>query len=202
MQERAFCRVGGERSLPFTARLVCATNRDLEEDVRRGRFREDLYYRVNVIPVTVPPLRERHEDILPLLQRYLRTFAERFGSPARRLTVAAEEFALEWPWPGNVRELVNRVERAVALADSPQIGVDELFPERAAAGREEDGGLVTLSEVRDAAEKRHIERVLARTGGRIAETARLLGISRTTLWEKMRRYGIAEPHAFPTESGS
>jgi len=199
VQDRAFCRVGGERPLPFTARLVCATNRDLEGDVRSGRFREDLWYRINVIPVTVPPLRERHEDILPLLHHYVREFAERFGSPARGVTTAAEEFALEWPWPGNVRELVNRVERAVALADSPQIGIEDLFPERVSTPAEAGAGerLLSLSEARDAAEKRHIERALARTGGRMSETARLLGISRTTLWEKMRRHGIVEPDGGP-----
>jgi DNA-binding NtrC family response regulator len=197
VQDRTFFRVGGEQPLPFAARLVCATNRNLEADVRSGRFREDLYYRINVIPVTIPPLRERPEDILPLLHRYLREFAEKFASPARGLTTAAEEFALEWPWPGNVRELVNRIERAVALADTAQIGLEDLFPEHAAAvaAATRAGPLATLSEARDAAEKRHIERALARTGGRMSETARILGISRTTLWEKMRRYGIAEPQS-------
>lgn len=203
VQDRTFCRVGGETPVAFTARLVCATNRDLASDVRSGRFREDLWYRINVIPITVPPLRERHEDILPLLHHYVREFAEKFGSPVRGLTTAAEEFALEWPWPGNVRELVNRVERAVALSERPQLGIDDLFPERAgqtpAAAPEEE--LLTLSEARDATERRHIERALARTGGRIGEAARLLGISRTTLWEKMRRLGIAEPGGSLPRSG-
>ena len=114
--------MGGERARPFDARLICATNRDLEEAVTAGRFRADLDYRINVLPVRVPPLRERPEDIPLLLTRYLREFAARFEVPITGFAPAAEEAALEWSWPGNVRELVNRVERAVALAERPVIG--------------------------------------------------------------------------------
>lgn len=204
VQERSFMRVGGERPLPFTARLVCATNRDLEAEVRAGRFRADLYYRINVIPITVPPLRERHEDILPLITHYLREFADRFESPVRGLTTAAEEAAVAWHWPGNVRELVNRVERAVALATSTRLGVEDLFPERATWHRDAEGASepVTLSAARDAAERRHIRRVLVRTGGRVGEAARILGVSRTTLWEKMRRLGIADDRALRDDPAS
>ncbi len=193
VQERSFYRVGGETPVPFEARLVCATNRDLEGEVRAGRFREDLYYRINVIPVNVPPLRERREDILPLLQRYLSEFGERLGTRVAGLTPMAEEMARVWHWPGNVRELVNRVERAVALARGPRLGVEDLFPDLAASSAEaEDADApIPLVAAREAVERQHIQRVLARAGGRIGEAARLLGISRTTLWEKMRRYGLA-----------
>lgn len=182
--------MGGERALPFDARLICATNRDLEEAVTAGRFRADLDYRINVLPVRVPPLGERPEDIPLLLTRYLREFAARFEVPITGFAPAAEEAALEWSWPGNVRELVNRVERAVALAERPVIGPGDLFPELVGGGGGGERGFQTLEEARAAAERRQIERALAMTGGRIVETARLLGISRTTLCEKMRRLGL------------
>ncbi len=190
VQERSFQRVGGERPLPFAARLVCATNRELERDVEAGRFRADLYYRINVLPVRVPPLRERPEDIPPLLDRYVREFAGRFGVAVTGLAATAVEAALAWPWPGNVRELVNRIERAVALAEQPLLRAEDLFPETLGPPDPGDGRFQTLGEARAAAERRQIERALTETGGRILEAARLLGISRTTLWEKMRRLGV------------
>ncbi len=190
VQDRSFHPVGAEETRPFDARLVCATNRDLDEAVAQGRFRADLYYRINVLPVRVPPLRERPEDVPPLLTRYLREFAARFEVPVTGLAPAAEEAALEWSWPGNVRELVNRVERAVALAEQPIIGPGDLFPEMVREPASREGHFQTLEEARAAAERRQIERALALTGGRIIETARLLGVSRTTLWEKMRRLGL------------
>ncbi|MGQ9369457.1 sigma-54-dependent transcriptional regulator [Azospirillum sp. ST 5-10] len=192
VQERVFFRVGGEAPLPFAARLVCATNRDLERAVRDGAFRHDLYYRINVIPVTVPPLRARRDDVPDLLHAYLRHFAERFGRPAHHLTPAAEAAARDHDWPGNVRELRNRVERAVALAAGPAIPADALFPERAAAEPAGDGRWPPLAAVRDRAERGHIEATLDRAGGQLARAADLLGVGRTTLWEKMRRLGIAD----------
>lgn len=130
VQERVFFRVGGEKALPFSARLVCATNADLEQRVREGTFRRDLFYRLNVIPVVIPPLRDRRDDVLPLLQACLRQYADAFGRPAQRLTPRAEAAALAHDWPGNVRELRNRIERAVALATGPWVGANDLFPSR------------------------------------------------------------------------
>ncbi len=192
VQNRSFYRLGGDRPLPFEARLLCACNCDLEARVREGKFREDLYYRIHVIPVHVPPLRERPEDILPLLHRYRETFAQRFGVDVEDVSPAAEEAMLAWHWPGNVRELVNRVERAVALAAGPRLEVGDLFPERRDAPEAEpESGILSLSAARQLAERRQIQRALERCEGRILEAARLLGVSRTTLWEKMRRYGLA-----------
>ena len=194
IQERSFYRLGGEEPVPFRARLLCATNRDLAAEVRAGRFREDLFYRINVIPVQVPPLRERPEDILPLARHYLQVFARHFGVAVEDLAPEAEQALLAWSWPGNVRELVNRIERAVALAAGPRLTVADLFPEQteaAAGAATAPCAPLPLSRVREEAERHHIARALAHTGGRIAEAARLLGISRTTLWEKMRRYGLA-----------
>ena len=189
IQERDFTRVGGEKHIPFRARLVCATNFNLEREVAEGRFREDLFYRINVIPITVPPLREHPEDILALVRGYLSYFASRFERNVRSMTVAAEEAVLAHDWPGNVRELRNRVERAVAIARHPRISVHDLFPDMLGADGESE--VPTLREIRDQAEKRHIERVLALTDGQLKAAADILGVSRTTLWEKINKLGMS-----------
>lgn len=190
VQERDFTRVGGEKHITFEARLVCATNADLEREVAEGRFREDLFYRINVIPIAVPPLRDHPEDILALVRGYLTYFASRFQRDVRSLTVTAEEAVLAHDWPGNVRELRNRVERAVAIARHPRVSVHDLFPDILGADGESE--LPTLKEIRDQAERRHIERVLFLTDGQLKAAADMLGVSRTTLWEKMRKLGLSE----------
>jgi DNA-binding NtrC family response regulator len=188
LQERAFTRVGGETAIKSGARIICATNIDLEAAIAEGRFRRDLYYRINVIPVVIPPLRDRSDDILPLAQRFVREFVETFDRDIHGFTPAAEQAMLEHSWPGNVRELRNRVERAVALAQAPRIGVEGLFPGEAV----ESGGasFSTLAEVRHRAERHHIRAVLAGAGGRIEEAAEVLGVSRSTLFDKMRKLDI------------
>jgi DNA-binding NtrC family response regulator len=189
LHDRTFHRLGGKTPLICQARVICSTNRDLEALVAGGAFREDLFYRINVIPVTIPPLRTRPDDILPLLRGYVRHFSETFDRSVRGLTSPAEEVALGHPWPGNVRELRNRVERAVALADQPWLGLADLFPDLARGDACQGGRVTTLAEAREAAERRQIERALEQTDGRVAKAAELLGVSRTTLWEKMRRIG-------------
>jgi DNA-binding NtrC family response regulator len=190
VQERVFSRLGGESLLRFDARLVCATNADLEALVEAGRFRRDLYYRINVIRVPVPSLRQRQDDIVPLLRHYVGHFAEGFGREVRGLTAQAETIALAHHWLGNVRELRNRVERAVALATGPWIAAADLFPDLELAAAP-DASLASLATVRETAERHHIQAALAQTGGQMQKAAELLGISRTTLWEKMRRLGLA-----------
>jgi len=190
IEDRSFYRVGGERSVPFEARLICATNQDLEAAVRRGAFREDLFFRINVIPVAVPPLRERSADISLLLHRFVHEFAALMSREVEGVSALAEEAALAHDWPGNVRELRNRMERAVALAHGPWIMPGDLFPE-VGHGREGAASeIVSLSEVKDAAERRQILRALQATNGQVMKAAELLGVSRTTLWEKMRRLKI------------
>ena len=190
IQERVFTRVGGETPVKTTARIVCATNADLERAVAEGRFRGDLYYRINVISVSIPPLRERQEDILPLAQQFIREFSKRFDRNTYGLTPAAETALLEHSWPGNVRELRNCVERAVALSEASWIGVEALFP--SPAGETAGAGLQyrTLAEVRWRAERDHIRTVLACAGQRAEDAAKLLGISRSTLFEKMRKLDV------------
>ncbi|MFC1672678.1 sigma-54-dependent transcriptional regulator [Pseudomonadota bacterium] len=197
LQERSFNRVGGKDSIAFPARIITATNVDLAERVRDGRFREDLFYRINVIHIDIPALSKRKEDILPLLRQYVMSYVEAFSSPIRGLTSLAEEAALEHLWPGNVRELRNRVERAVALCEDVWIGAKDLFPELCCTTEEADDGVSSLSDIRDDAERRHILKVLQLNEGRMSDTAETLGVSRTTLWEKMRKLGLSDtalPH--------
>lgn len=192
LEERQFTRVGGEQSIPFKARIVCATNADLDRAVAGGRFREDLYYRVNVVAISIPPLASRKDDIKWLARRFLDELGAETGNAMPSLTALAEQAAMEHAWPGNVRELRNRLERAVLMAAGPSLMPGDLFPE---LGRSADApsGVVSLRFARDEAERRQIERVVRETGGQIGEAARILDVSRTTLWEKMKRYAIVVP---------
>jgi DNA-binding NtrC family response regulator len=188
IQERAFTRVGGETAIKTGARIICATNTDLEAAVAEGRFRQDLFYRINVIPVIIPPLRDRLDDVLPLAQRFMQEFSEAFQRDVKGFTTEAEQALLDHPWPGNVRQLRNCIERAVALSQAPRIGVQALFPSEPT---EADGApSATLAEVRDRAERQHIRAVLADVDNRIEEAAKRLGVSRSTLFDKMRKLDI------------
>jgi DNA-binding NtrC family response regulator len=182
--------VGGEGPISLKARIVCATSERLDDQTRRGAFREDLLYRINAVTVDVPPLRERPEDISWLLARYFSLFTEQAETGLRGISSMAEDIALSHPWRGNVRELRNRVERAVTLSTGPWIMPADIFPEVRSVMFDAVDPMVSLAAVRDAAEKRQIERVLRETAGHIGVAAKRLGISRTTLWEKMRRHEI------------
>ena len=196
LQERMFQRLGSHKDIPFEGRVVCATNRDLEDAVADGHFREDLWYRINVVTVRIPPLRDRTDEIEPLLTRFLADAAGRFSRPMPELDEETLAAALAYDWPGNIRELRNRAERAVALSDAGKVGAADLFPEKggsfdAAHGLGKADSLLTLADVRDAAECAHIQSVLDRESGNMRATAEALGISRTTLWEKLRRFGLS-----------
>lgn len=190
IEDRAFHRLGGAGPVTFKARIVCATNADLEAMTRAGTFRDDLYYRINVVRIDVPPLRHRIRDIPWLLDRFFLEFAPAGTSALRGISSLAEEAALAHAWPGNVRELRNRMERAVALALGDCIMPADLFPEQARS-TPEHGDLASLADVRQEAERRQIARALERSDGQIGAAARLLGISRTTLWEKMKRLRLS-----------
>ena len=191
IESRSFHRLGGEQAIPFKARLVCATNADLLQRIRAGAFRDDLFYRINVIARHVPPLRDRVDDIEWLIDRLFAEFASTIESDVVGVSALAFEAAREHSWPGNVRELRNRIERAVALAAGRWIMPGDLFPERSDSPVAEDNFIAPLGTAREDAEKRHIQRALIMTGGAILPAAKALGISRTTLWEKMKRYGLA-----------
>jgi len=185
LQEREVRRVGENRSRTINVRVLAATNRDLLADVHSARFRQDLYYRLRVVEVVVPPLRERREDILPLARELLTGAAKRFGKKAPALTPDAANLLLRYGWPGNVRELENALERAVALAPSDRIGVDDLPPEVGAAppAFEVTGEVRTLADV----EREYIGAALRASGGNRAKAAERLGIGVATLYRKLKQ---------------
>jgi NtrC-family two-component system response regulator AlgB len=186
LQEKCFERLGENRTRVADVRVVAATNRDLELAVKEGRFREDLLYRLNVVEVTVPPLRERTEDILSLARSFVAFFASQARRAPPEISAAAERMLVAWPWPGNVRELRNVIERAVILTPG-QVLEPESFPERMAGhvGRIPAlGGDFTVEEV----EREHILRVLAHTSTQ-DEAARILGLDTSTLWRKRKKEG-------------
>ncbi|HET9596483.1 MAG TPA: sigma-54 dependent transcriptional regulator [Anaeromyxobacteraceae bacterium] len=185
LQEKRFERVGETRTRAADVRIVAATNRDLEAEVKAGRFREDLLYRLNVVEITVPPLRERQEDILPLARRFLAFFARQAARQLPELSPAAERVLLAYRWPGNVRELRNAIERATILT-AAQVLEPESFPERIAGGPSAPalGGDFTLDDI----EREHALRVLARAPT-MEDAARILGIDDSTLWRKRKKWG-------------
>ncbi len=190
-QERAVRPVGSDREVPFEARIVAATHHDLEAAVARGSFRQDLFYRINVIEIPLPPLRARAGDVLLLAQHFLSRFVARRARGEATLSSAAAELLLRYDWPGNVRELENTIERALALARSPEI-VREDLPERVRRASEsrviiaadEPSDLVPLEEV----ERRYILRVMDAVSGNKSLAADILGLDRSTLYRKLERF--------------
>jgi two-component system response regulator HydG len=190
LQDGELRRVGDTQSFAVDARVVCATHRELGEQVRRGLFREDLYYRLKVLTVRVPPLRERREDILALAEQFLRDE----GHLEACLSPEAVQVLTSYGWPGNVRELENAIKHGVALAAGALIRPEDLPEEllrgtgRTAPASAREGALRSLIEV----EREHILQVLDACQGSQAEAARVLGIGRNTLWRKLRSYASAE----------
>jgi DNA-binding NtrC family response regulator len=187
LQERTFERIGGTATLSVDVRIIAATNRNLEEEVRSGRFREDLYYRFHVIPIVLPPLRERKEDIPGLIEFFLDKYRKKLSRNVR-LSAEAADALLRYDYPGNVRELENTIERCATLAMTEVIGREEL-PAAVLDGGQAACSLL-LSDVAAEAEKCHIVNVLKATRGVKTKAAEILGISRKNLWEKMNAYGI------------
>jgi NtrC-family two-component system response regulator AlgB len=186
LQDKAFERVGESTSRSADVRALAATNRDLDLAVKEGRFREDLLFRLNVIEITLPPLRERAEDILPLARRFLEFFARQTGRSTPALSESSETLLLGYPWPGNLRELRNAIERALILWPA-QVLEPAAFPERI-VGRSESGPRLGGDFTVDEIERDHIERVIERTPN-LEEAARILGIDSSTLWRKRKKYG-------------
>jgi two-component system, NtrC family, nitrogen regulation response regulator NtrX len=202
LESSEFERVGGTRTLTFDARFIAATNKDLKTEVTEHRFRQDLFYRLNVIPIEVPPLRERVEDIPLLVDHYLGYFRGEYGRPRLKLGAKAVDLLCRHSWPGNVRELRNVVERLVIMAQGEQVlpedvalvlesspGMTEAVPGAAGDGGE-SGGEGHLKEMLDHAEKQILEAELVRSGGNVSQAARNLGIDRANFHRKMRRLGI------------
>ena len=191
LQEGEFMRVGGTEPIKVDVRVICATNRDLKKAVKEGRFREDLYYRLNVIQIQLPPLRERPGDIDDLVKHYVK----QLGGPFKTVSEEAMALLVKYNWPGNVRELRNVVERMVVLSLRDELGVDDL-PEEikscradAAEGTGDTAGAAQPTTL-DEMEKQLIERTLAKCNGNKKMAADAMGISRSTFYEKLKRYGI------------
>jgi len=212
IQEQEFERVGGIKTIEVDVRLVAATNRDLQEEIRQGRFREDLYYRLNVVQVRLPPLRERTSDIPLLVEHFLRHFRAKLKKDVRGVSEGAMERLLAHPWPGNIRELENVIERCLLFCDGERIDVGDLPPELRAPGsaaapierapsadgdvevaeRPPPGLKEAVREATSRLERELIVRALKQTGGNVTHTARLLKISRKSLQTKMKELGLRE----------
>jgi DNA-binding NtrC family response regulator len=187
LQEHEIRRVGESRNRKVDVRVLAATNRTLADEVNRGAFRHDLYYRLRVIELRVPPLRERQCDILPLTRRFLGEAAARLHRPVEGITPAAADQLVRYDWPGNVRELENAVERAVALALGPRIDVDDL-PEEIRHARSVVPAGSSSRRLADV-ERALIAETLEKSGGNRARAAELLGIGVATLYRKLKQYG-------------
>ena len=185
LEEKEFTRVGGNEPIKVDVRVISATNRDAKEIVGNGQFREDLYYRLNVVNIELPPLKERREDIPLLAQHFLKKFALENQKEIAGFSPEATDFLLRYEWPGNVRELENAIERAVILTQNPFIEVADLPQQNLAPAR-----LISLERNLKQIEKNHIQNVLTETGGNYTEAARILGISRMTLYNRTKAYGL------------
>ncbi len=191
LQERVFRRVGGTEEIATNVRIIVSTNRDLEEEVRRGRFRQDLFYRLNVIILRVPPLRERAGDVSILVRHFLAKYAKEFAKPVTGISAAAMERLLAHTWPGNVRELENTIERAVAIADGVEVRAEDVMSlSRACVEEQPAVEPVSYAVARENFERVYLVSLLAYTSGNVTEAARRAGLARQNLYQKMSRFGI------------
>jgi two-component system nitrogen regulation response regulator NtrX len=197
LEEQAFERVGGKDTVRVDVRVLAASNQDLEEQIAQGRFREDLFYRLNVIPIEVPPLRRRKEDLPVLVEHFIVLFSAENGKRLKTISVEALAYFLAYDWPGNVRELRNMVERLVIMAPRDVIGPEDLppplRPKEVPAGADEVQREKTLREARDAFERAFILAELRAHEGNVTRTAEKLGIERSHLYRKLKGYGITPP---------
>ncbi len=192
LQECTIQRVGGEQSIEVDIRVIAATNKDLKKSIRNGEFREDLYYRLKVIPIMVPPLRERKEDLMELVEHFIRRYSSR---REQRVSAATAQLLQSYPWPGNVRELKNWVERACILCQDNVIDVQDIETVRGLMAGPKEGDITDLEEkslrtARAAFEKQFIMKMLSENGGNVSKTAQTIGVERSHLHKKMKSFGI------------
>jgi len=185
LETHRFTRLGGNQEIASDFRLICATHKNLEKLVEDERFREDLFYRINVFSIQVPPLRERPDDILPLARFFVEKYARAMGKPAREIAPEAQAVLTAYRWPGNVRELENAVERAMVVGKGPALEVRDL-PLAVGDGSSDEPQARSLA----ALEKDHVARVLRDCDGNVTQAAKVLGIDRATLYNKLKRYGL------------
>jgi DNA-binding NtrC family response regulator len=189
LQGQEFERVGGTKSIKVDVRVIAATNRNLEEAIANGHFREDLFYRLNVLPMTAPPLRERKEDIPILLRHFIRQFSEKAGKNFDKLSPDIEEYLSAYPWPGNIRELQNVVERAVVFGKEPRFTAADFniaLPRQPGAAPQSSGPVSSLKDL----ELQLLMQALRQSGGNVSRAARTLGISRGTVYRRLERHEI------------
>ncbi len=196
LQEKEFQRVGGNRDIKVNVRIIAATNKDLREEVEAGRFRDDLFFRLNVVRIEVPPLRNRREDIPHLVAHFMTRFQEKLGREVRDVDPEVMSALYRYSWPGNIRELENVIERALVLCKGQRITSEDLPPEIRESPEIEEGldALISwekgLTETLDAIEERMIRQALKRVGNVQAQAAKVLGISRSNLQYKLKKYGL------------
>ena len=193
LQEKEFTRIGGNESISVDVRVIAATNKQLKEEIKAGRFREDLYYRLNVVNIKLPPLRERREDIPLLAKHFLKKYCIEYKKEINSISDHALDYLMAYPFPGNVRELENIIERAVIVCQGETLRAENL-PEHITGQQKEiqaatGDRLTTLEEL----EKEHIARVLKHTRGNISQAAQILGVQRNTIKNKIKRYGLIVP---------
>jgi DNA-binding NtrC family response regulator len=184
LEEKKITRIGSNEEIDVDVRIITATNRNLRTLIQQEKFREDLYYRLNVVTIDLPPLRNRREDILPLAEHFLKKYSQQNNSPVKSFSPEVVEFMLNYDWPGNVRELENMIERGVVLSKDMAITLAE-FPQELTNSTPAEGKTL------EAMERNHIQKALEETGGNIARTAKMLGIHRMTLYNKMKKYNIS-----------
>ena len=185
LETKRFTRLGGNQEIASDFRLICATHKNLEQLVEAGTFREDLYYRINVFSIEVPPLRERTDDIMPLARFFVAKYARAMGKAERAVSPEAERLLVQYRWPGNVRELENAVERAMVIGSG-----DVILPQDLPLHVENGGVVEPVARSLAAVEKEHITRVLDELDGNVSQAAKVLGIDRATLYNKIKRYGV------------
>ncbi|MFK5947450.1 MAG: sigma 54-interacting transcriptional regulator, partial [Methylococcales bacterium] len=190
LQERVVDRIGGREEIPVNVRVICATHQDLEDKIEKKEFREDLYYRINEIPIVIPPLREREGDILLLARSFFDQMNKEQGKKLKGFTKDALTALDAHKWPGNVRELKNRIKRAIIMADGKQITAADL--ELKPSDGVGDTNSFDLREVREAAERKVITKALNHTNGKVSPAAELLGVSRPTLYDLMQKLNIQQ----------
>jgi two-component system nitrogen regulation response regulator NtrX len=191
LETQEFQRVGGSRKIKVDVRIIAATNKDLEEEIRKGNFREDLFYRLNVIPIEVPPLRAHKDDIPLLVEHFLRTFAIQYGQKPKKVTKSTLRSLVEYDWPGNIRELKNTIERFVIMNPSDLIDIKELQPSRGI--KSDYSSFKTLREAREQFERDFIMKKLQENAWNVSKTAEELEIERSNLHRKIKALGIETP---------
>ena len=196
LERMTFKRVGGTKDITVSVRIISATNQDLQKMCEEGRFREDLYYRLKVVPLRVPPLRERREDILALAKHFLYAFSHQFSKPFQGFSPEAEQALLNYPWPGNIRELKNFVHRALVRGGPEEVPLEEIEREIASQSAndeplvKQDLLALPLREAREHFERAYLTQQLQLCGGKVGQLAKRVGMERTHLYRKLRSLGV------------